>query len=116
MKWLREQMEQSRMSKPQICCFCDCDPRELPEIVIKRLARGRVLCLFGVSEDDLDYTVTYEPNERVGDDNISVKSTDSQEDMDDAWTMRIVASGKNGINWLTVDEKEEWKTAFELID
>eukprot|EP00934_Nitzschia_sp_Nitz4_P007204 Nitzschia sp. Nitz4//scaffold47_size129522//100548//103188//NITZ4_003566-RA/size129522-snap-gene-0.188-mRNA-1//1//CDS//3329552845//7194//frame0 len=117
MKWLREQMEQSRMAKPQLFCFCDCDPRELPSLVIKRLARGRVSCLFGISEGEpVDYTMSYRPNETVGDDDTSVKSTDSQEDEDDAALMRVISGVKNGIDWLQVDEKASWKTSFEAID
>jgi len=115
MKWLREQMEQSRMAKPQLFCFCDCDPRGLPEMVLKRLARGRVLCLFGLANEDLDYEVSYAPNERL-DEEASVKSTDSNEDLDDAQTMRVVASNKNGIEWLTVDEKERWAISFENVE
>lgn len=115
MKWLREQMEQSRMAKPQLFCFCDCDPRELHPMVLKRLARGRVLCLFGVAGEELDYKMSYAANEKLEDD-ASVKSTDSKEDDDDAHTMRVVASNKNGIQWLKVDEKEKWSTEFESID
>lgn len=119
MKWLREQMEQARMAKQQLFCFCDCNPKDLPALVLKRLARGRVLCLYGVSkneEEDLDYKLSYAPNEKVGDDDVSVKSTDSQEDENDAQTMRVIASSRNGLEWLTVDEKEKWMTSFEAID
>ena len=65
MKWIREQMEQSRMAKPQLFCFCDCDPADLPPIVVKRLARGRSLALFGLSNSGkpLDYKVKYTANE-----------------------------------------------------
>jgi hypothetical protein len=117
MKWLREQLEQARMAKHQVFGFCDCDPRELPPLVLKRLARGRVLCLYGVATDDyLDFTVSYVPNEKTGDDDGSVKSTDSKDDHDDAHVMRVLASNRNGMEWLTVDEKERWWTSFEEID
>jgi serine/threonine protein kinase len=115
MKWLKEQMEQARMAKQQLFCFCDCNPHDLPALVLKRLARGRVLCLYGASEEDLDYTLSYAPNETV-DDDVSVKSTDSVEDDQDAQTMRVISSSKNGLEWLTVDEKEKWQTSFEDID
>lgn len=130
MKWLQEQMEQSRMAKHQVFAFCDCDPRDLPALILKRLTRGRVLCLYGVTRrgsDDadvvLDDVITYSPNEKVtvmkdddNDDDVSVKSTDSVEDEDDAHVMRILASNKNGMEWLTVDEKEKWWSSFEEID
>jgi serine/threonine protein kinase len=120
--WLREQMEQSRMAKPQLFCFCDCDPRDLPPMVLKQLARGRVLCLMGLvgptSSGDadvmLDYPLPYEPNETL-DDGASVKSTDSVEDEDDAYTMRVLATSLNGMGWLTVEESEQWTTSFEPI-
>merc|ERR1711935_1055653 len=84
MLWLREQMEQSRMAKPQLFCFCDCDPRDLSPIVQKRLARGRSLCLMGLSKtgNPIDLKVKYSENETV-DDDVSVKSTDSEEDESD---------------------------------
>jgi hypothetical protein len=94
------------------------------------LARGRVLCLYGISEQDVDFTVDYEPNETVpvdddgngngngndNDDTMSVKSTDSVEDGDDAFTMRVIGSSQNGMQWLTVDEKQDWTTSFESVD
>jgi serine/threonine protein kinase len=118
MKWLRELMEQSRMAKPQLFCFCDCDPRDLPALVLKRLARGRVLALMGLSKttgEMIDYKLTYEPNETV-DDDTSVKSNDSVEDEQDGFTMRVLGTSENGIRWLTVDEKEKWSTSFEAVE
>jgi hypothetical protein len=44
----------------------------------------------------LDYSVPYEPNETL-DDGASVKSTDRQEDDDDAYTMRVLATSLNGM-------------------
>ena len=117
MLWLREQMEQSRMAKPQLFCFCDCDPGELPPIVTKRLARGRSLCLMGLSStgNPIDYKVKYAANETL-DDDTSVKSTDSEEDDDDRATMRVYGTTMNGLRWITVDEKEEWYSEFEAIE
>ncbi len=117
MLWLREQMEQSRMAKPQLFCFCDCDPRDLPPIVQKRLARGRALCLVGLSNtgSPIDFKIKYAENETL-DDDTSVKSTDSQEDEDDRATMRVYGTTMNGLRWITIDEKEEWYSEFERID
>jgi 3-phosphoinositide dependent protein kinase-1 len=125
--WLREQMEQSRMAKPQLVCFCDCDPRDLPQRTLKQLARGNVLVLFGLLSTTsltqmLDYTVDYEPNEVLEDDDdddgdggASVKSTDSVEDTDDASTMRVLGTSVNGMGWLTISESDPWSTYFEAI-
>jgi hypothetical protein len=117
MKWIREQMEQSRMAKPQLFCFCDCDPADLPPVVVKRLARGRTLALFGLSNSGkpLDYKVKYTANETL-DDDTSVKSTDSKEDDDDNSTMRVFGTSMNGLRWITVEEKEEWYSEFQVID
>jgi hypothetical protein len=117
MKWIREQMEQSRMAKPQLFCFCNCDPNDLPSLVVKRLARGRVLSLMGLSKSGqpLDYKVKYTANETL-DDNMSVKSTDSTEDDDYNSTMRVYGSSMNGLRWLTVDENEEWFSEFQLVE
>ena len=110
-------MEQSRMAKPQLFCFCDCDPGELPPIVTKRLARGRSLCLMGLSKtgQPVDYKVKYVANETI-DDDTSVKSTDSEEDEGDHSTMRVYGTTMNGLRWITVDEQEEWYSEFERIE
>jgi hypothetical protein len=117
MLWLREQMEQSRMAKPQLFCFCDCDPRDLPPIVQKRLARGRSLSLMGLSKSGtpIDFKIKYAANERL-DDDTSVKSTDSEEDEDDRATIRVYGTTMNGLRWITIDEKEEWYSEFERIE
>mmetsp|Transcript_4567 Transcript_4567/g.11765 ORF Transcript_4567/g.11765 Transcript_4567/m.11765 type:complete len:810 (-) Transcript_4567:1646-4075(-) len=117
MLWLREQMEQSRLSKPQLFCFCDCDPRDLSPLVQKRLARGRSLCLMGLSKtgDPIDLKIKYSENETL-DDDTSVKSNDSEEDEDDRATMRVYGTTMNGLRWITVDEKEEWYSEFEAIE
>jgi len=116
MKWLREQMEQSRMAKQQLFCFCDCDPADLSPMVIKRLARGRSLSLMGLSNTGLpiDYKMGYTANELL-DDDTSVKSTDSEEDEDDHSTMRVYGTTVNGLRWITVDEKKKWCSEFEAI-
>jgi len=117
MLWLREQMEQARMAKQQLFCFCDCDPADLSPMVQKRLARGRTLCLAGLSNTGtpIDYKIKYAANETL-DDDTSVKSTDSEEDDDDRATMRVYGTARNGLRWITVDEQEEWYSEFECID
>jgi 3-methyladenine DNA glycosylase Tag len=63
----------------------------------------------------IDYKLAYEPNETV-DDDTSVKSNDSVEDEQDAFTMRVLGTSENGLRWLTVDEKEPWSTSFEAVE
>lgn len=117
MLWLREQLEQARMARSQLFCFCDCDPRDLSPIVQKRLTRGRTLCLMGLSKTGtpIDLEVTYTENETV-DDDASVNSTNSEEDEDDRTTMRVYGTTTNGLRWITMDEKEEWSSEFEAIE
>eukprot|EP00980_Cylindrotheca_fusiformis_P005339 scaffold1138_cov128-Cylindrotheca_fusiformis.AAC.21 len=116
MKWLREQMEQSRMAKHRVFCFCDCDPKDLPPMALKRLARGRVVALFGhaVREDYKDI-IEYRANEKLEDDS-SVKSSDSKEDDNDNAKMEILGSRTSGLQWITVDEKNDrWRCSFESV-
>jgi hypothetical protein len=105
------------MARSQLFCFCDCDPRDLSPIVQKRLARGRSLCLMGLSKTGapIDLEVTYAENETV-DDDTSVKSTDSEEDEGDRTTMRVYGTSTNGLRWITIDEKEKWYSEFEDIE
>ena len=112
--WIRQEMEQSRMAKPQLFVFCNGDPRQLPPMILKKLARGRVLWVMGMAHEDIDTTVEYQPNETL-DDGASVKSTDSVEDADEASTMRMIAGSQNGIRWLTVEESAEYTAGFEAI-
>mmetsp|Transcript_10498 Transcript_10498/g.25354 ORF Transcript_10498/g.25354 Transcript_10498/m.25354 type:complete len:802 (-) Transcript_10498:28-2433(-) len=116
MLWLQEQMEQSRMAKHRVFCFCDCDPKDLPELVLKRLARGRVAALFGLSNsENYEDIIEYIANEKVEDD-VSVKSTDSEEDKDDCATMQVFGNITNGMRMITVEETtDSWNTTFELI-
>ena len=117
MKWLQEQLEQSRMTKHRVFCFVDCDPKDLPQIVKKRLARGRVAALFGLSKslDNYEDEVEYSANEKLEDDS-SVKSTDSEEDDGDNSTMKVFGDILNGTRWITVEEMEDkWQSSFENV-
>lgn len=116
MLWLREQLEQARMAKHRVFCFCDCDPKDLPQLVLKRLARGRVAALFGLSNgENYEDIIEYEANEKV-DDDVSVKSTDSEEDQDDCASMQVFGNISNGMRMITVEETiDSWKTTFESI-
>merc|ERR1712226_1794734 len=50
MSWLREELEQSRMSQNHTFAFVDCNPEKLPGWLLNNLARGNTLCLYGISE------------------------------------------------------------------
>ena len=104
------------MTKHRVFCFCDCDPKDLPQLVLKRLARGRVAALFGLSNgENYEDIIEYNANEKV-DDDVSVKSTDSEEDKDDCASMKLFGNITNGIRMITVEETmDSWNTTFELI-
>jgi serine/threonine protein kinase len=146
--FLREQLEQVRLSKHPLFVFTNGDARELPLTVTKRLARGRALCLMGLSskadrdsnstdvtlegidDDQASFTdqVVYTANETVpregsdddnggNDDNVSIRSCDSEEEDTDNFTMQVLGTRRNGLRWITVyPEPDKWKTEFEQID
>ena len=123
--WLREHMEQCRMSKHPLFAFIDGDPRDLPAVVSKRLARGRVLSLFGQSLDaTISTTVSYAANERVplndNDDAISLNSVDSgddEEDEKDDFTMKVEVAATTGLRWIRIgQEPGDWSSELETIE
>jgi len=113
--WLREELEQSRMTKQFLFVYVDCDPRELPDAVTRRLARGRTLCIFGPSEKDtFESQVFYNYED---DDNASVRSTDSEEDEQDNHITRMVGTAENGLQWIIVEGRDgDWKMEYTPID
>jgi Protein kinase domain len=109
-QWLREELEQCRLSKQHLFVFVDCDPRDLPDALTKRLARAGALSIMGPSEKDtFDTNIFYDYRD---DDNASVRSTDSEEDEQDNHTTRILGTPQNGLEWIIIEEREEWKLEF----
>jgi len=117
MVWVREQLDQVRMSKHPLFVFTDTDPRQLPAHVLKRLARGRTLAIYGVAEtESFQTTLSYEPNEVISDDGESIQSTDSEEDDRDAFTMKMRGTHENGLRFIKVDEEpDRWNESFDKI-
>lgn len=113
--WLREELEQSRMTKQFLFVYADCDPRDIPDSVARRLARGRTMCIFGPSEkDSFESQVFYNYED---DDNASVRSTDSEEDEQDNYLTRMVGTSVNGLQWIIVEGRdEEWNMEFTPIE
>ncbi|GKY99191.1 hypothetical protein MPSEU_000874500 [Mayamaea pseudoterrestris] len=122
MAWLREHLEQCRMSKHPLFVFVDTDPRSLPKSLQRRLARGRALGLYGVTDQDTfqdkaSYVVS--PVKRLSDDDDdrSVRSTSSEEDAKDEFTMAIHGTKQNCLRWITVhDEPGDWDEELDEID
>ena len=120
--FVREQLEMVRLSKHPLFVFLDKDPQLLPDRVQKRLARGRTLNVFGPGEKSLAAIVKYTANEEVlneeTDENMSVKSTASEEDEGrDNFTMKMNSLGDMGHQWITVEpEPDLWNTEFEAVE
>jgi hypothetical protein len=102
------------MAKQHLFVFVDCDPRELPDALTKRLARAGALAVMGPSEKDtFDTNIFYDYRD---DDNASVRSTDSVEDEDDNRTTRLLGTLQNGLELIIIEEREEWKLEFMPIE
>jgi serine/threonine protein kinase len=120
--WVREQLELVRLSKHPLFVFTDKNPKDLPQRMQKRLARGRTLALFGLGEDTAQSFVRYDANEEVANDEadgtMSLKSNDSEEDEDrDTFTMKMEGHAEFGIHWVTIEpEPDQWSTRFEAIE
>jgi 3-phosphoinositide dependent protein kinase-1 len=120
--WLKQQLEQVRLSKYPLFVFVATDPSELPPFVLKKLAHGRTLCIFGITKWNparpssmSDFTVMYQANEMV--DDASIRSTDSTEDDKDNFTTKVKATSCSGLYWITVDEEPDmWTADFEAIE
>jgi len=116
MKWLRGELEQCRMAKYIMFVFVDTDPRTLSPLLVKRITRGKAHLLSGLSFEDSDLStkVTYQCNETL--DDISIKSTESDEDDIENHTMTIVATQTNGLRRITVTDREAWQEEFQVIE
>ena len=120
--FVREQLEMVRLSKHPLFVFSDKDPQSFPERILKRLARGRTLTLFGPAEENTSGSrVRYTANEEVlndeTNDNMSIRSTESEEDENrDNFTMKIESLSESGLQWITVEpEPDMWDSEFEPI-
>lgn len=125
MKWLREQLEASRMSKHPLFVFVDGDPRDLPDYIQKRLARGRAGAIIGhcseAEENKFQTRLVYDHKKggavrkgKVGTgDDVSVRSTDSDDDENDDNVTKAMGCRANAVRWITVTEAGEWKQELE---
>ena len=123
LSWLKQQLEQVRLSKYPLFVFVATDPSEIPVFVLKKLAQGRTLCIFGQTKWNASQpsaamsnsTVLYLANETV--DDVSIRSTDSAEDDKDSFTTKVKATSACGLHWITVDEEPDmWTADFEAFE
>ena len=101
----------------------DQDPRKLPEYVQKRLARGRTNAVIRHCEESDDHAflarLNYDHKEdgavqpHADDDNSSIRSTLSEDDENDDYSMKAMGCRSNAVRWITVSEDGEWKQEIE---
>ena len=128
MKWLRQELEQSQMTRHHAFVFVDTDPRELPTYLLRILAKGRILCLFGVadgplSESEYEYgdlkegesgksgikTRLTDKEMRFDDDNCSVSSDESEGGMEeDRRIMKMLTRSESSLRCMDLKEFGEW--------
>ncbi len=117
MQWLEEQLEQSEMTRHHTFAFIDCEVDQLPQWLLKKLAKGRVACLFGLSEGSTNEKkfVYRKPstknsiNEDICDagDDASQSSADSFEE--EPRQMRIIERGDSSVCCWKLEEYGAWE-------
>lgn len=125
LRWLKQELEQSRMTKHHIFAFVDCNPNKLPTWLLRELSRGHVLCLFGVAEGNcLETSHTYPERNSFGkkqvgeeidddDEDESISSSSDGETMSrDSHVMKIVQRGDSTWCNINLEEFGEWQIDF----
>lgn len=123
-QWLKQELEQSRMTRHHVFVFVDCSPKKLPAWLVKLLAKGRVLCLFGPHSDspavEKEYTYSVEgglksddsSSDSDHDDDNSLSSSESEAENDEH-TMQIIARGDGTLRCWQLEQYGAWE--FENI-
>lgn len=119
MQWLEEQLEQSEMTRHHAFAFIDCEADQLPKWLLKKLTKGRVRCLFGLSKGTTnEKTFIYKKPSAKGDvkedindddahDNASQSSADSFEE--EAREMNIVERSDSSVLCWKLEEYGAWE-------
>ncbi len=119
--WLKQQLEQSKLTQHHTFVFVDCDPDKLPEWLIDRFAEGKVLCLFGINSDAIvkERECVWSNKEQTenddsehdadtNDDEASLSSLESGADNDEH-TMKIIGRGDGSMRCVQLEEYGAWK-------
>lgn len=119
MDWIRELLEQSEVTRHHVFVFVDCEPEKLPKWIIQKMAKGRVLCMFGLSKGPLkESRHEYLAPSKIGEDedmndDDSQSSSSDHEDNDDKRVMKIIARGDSSIRCWKLEEYGAWN--FEKL-
>jgi hypothetical protein len=111
MAWLKQELEQSKMTRHHQFAFVDCDPISLPRWFLRFLAKGRVLCLFGITSGNAyEEVVIVEQNEDAenGSDEESISSLGSGIKEDEPFRMKIVGRGDSSLKCVNLEEYGAW--------
>ena len=116
--WLKQELEQSKMTQHHTFAFVDCDPDMLPDWLIKLLAEGRVLCLFGTHHDsiaherDCVYSTKEDREDKhssdKNDDEASLSSLESGAEGEEH-TMKIIGRGDGTLRCVQLEEYGAWE-------
>jgi len=116
MSWLKQELEQSRMTRHHQFAFVDCDPISLPRWFLRFLAKGRVLCLFGVTSGSAyeeEVVVEQIEDDETGSDEESISSLGSGIKEDEPFRMKVVGRGDSSLRCVILEEYGVWN--FENI-
>jgi serine/threonine protein kinase len=115
-EWLKEELEQNEMTRHHAYAFVDCKPDQLPKWLLKKLAKGRVMCLFGLSDGAVTATEfiyrkslgknTETEENHDFDDDASQSSADSHEEEDRH--MEIIGRGDSSVLCWKLEEGGAW--------
>lgn len=122
MEWLKEQLELSEMTRHHSFAFVDCNPDDLPQWILKKLAKGRVSCLFGLSNGNEPQTESQhvycknatkdeEQDQETKDNMDDVASQSSNESGvdEEERQMKIIKRGDASLLCLKLEEYGAWE-------
>ena len=114
------------MTRHHAFASVDCDPKDLPKWKLKKLAKGRVSCLFGPSKGtavESDFTYSQSNNKNIKDnddgkeiddydndekDDFSQSSADHDDDDDEVRLMKIKQCGDSSLSCWKLEEYGSW--------
>ena len=121
-QWLKQELEASRMTRHHIYAFVDCSPEKLLAWLIRMLAKGRVMCLFGPHSDsaaiETEYTYECSVNDDEKSDDRSLNGGNHDDDSlsstknvidDEECKMKIIARGDGTLRSWRLEEYVSWE-------
>jgi len=121
-RWLKQELEQSRVTRHHVFAFVDCNPEQLPAWLMRLLTKGRTLCLFGI----YNMSSVIETVSKYSQKNTDDASTDDNDADDDTvsslesdieneeYSMKVIVSGDASLRCWHLVEYGEWE--FQNVD